>query len=200
MMKESKFVEQKESSKQIQKMQIMQERQRKIADGEAVGDMAEERIPKKEREVLQVEKPHAVKTKKAQLGPSGSQLQSRYVEQWLNDVIVDAIDLKMPGIVSKPEMALPLCRYEVDRMQLNNQGIDMDTIDRIYRSLFVHSVGFFQMIKDSTHGCPTESKQITQSNLWRVFQICIEYSCKADYKLMTQVIEEKHLEKYEALE
>lgn len=78
-----------------------------------------------------------------QIGPSGSQLQSRYVEQWLNDVILDSIDLKLPGVLTRPENLVPLNRYEIDRLKLNTLGISTETTDRIYRSLFVHSVGFF---------------------------------------------------------
>ena len=87
--------------------------------------MDETHDPKETREVLQMDKPlaHITETGKA-LGPSGSVLQSRYVEQWINDVLRDAEDMKMPGVVSRPENLVPIGRYGIDRIHLNNAGME----------------------------------------------------------------------------
>ena len=139
--------------------------------GQHFGGMDETHDTKESRAVLQGEKPlaHITKTGKS-LGPSGFQLQSRYVEQWINDVLRDAEDLKMPGVVARPENLVPISRYEVDRIGLNNKGMSFETVDRVYRALFVHSVGFFQMIQNATAGMhESEIAVITQTNIWRVF-------------------------------
>ena len=68
----------------------------------------------------------------------------------------------------RPEHKNPLSRYEIDRISLNNQGVSVDFIDRIYRTLFVNSVGFFNLLKQITDGL-TFGKEAVQSNIWRVF-------------------------------
>ena len=115
------------------------------------------------------------------------------MEQWLDDVLRDAEELNMPGVLKRPEHRNPLGRYEVDRMRLVNMGVAAGMIDRAYRGLFVHSLGFFGLIKDVTRGV-TEGKAAVQANLWRVFQVLLEYSCKTEYRLVTQQIEESHLD------
>ena len=44
----------------------------------------------------------------------------------------------------------------------------MDKIDRIYRALFVHSVGFHQMLQDFTEHTQ-DAKHNILANVWRVF-------------------------------
>lgn len=149
------------------------------------------------RKVLQIEKPiHAPELvgQDKSLGPSGSSLQIRYVEQWLNDVLTDAVALEMPGVLKRPEHKNPLSRYEINRIQLTNHGVSLEMVDRIYRSLFTNSVGFFNLLKDCTSTIET-GKAAIQSNIWRVFQVLLEYACPNDYKLITQEIEEGHLNK-----
>jgi hypothetical protein len=119
------------------------------------------------------------------IAPSGNGgIQVRYVEQWLNDVLNDAEALNMPGIMRKPEHKNPLSRYEIDRIQLTNQGVSLQMVDRIYRSLFTNSVGFFNLLKDATEGI-NDGRSTIQSNIWRVFQILLEFACPTDYKLIT---------------
>lgn len=65
-------------------------------------------------------------------------------------------------------------------------------VDRIYRALFTNSVGFFNLLKDCTQNI-SEGKASIQSNIWRVYQVLLEYACQTDYKLITQEIEEGHL-------
>lgn len=65
-------------------------------------------------------------------------------------MLKDAAHLEMPGIMKRPEHKKPLDRYEVDRFTLSNMRVPLEKIDRIYRSLFVHSVGFFGLINDAT--------------------------------------------------
>jgi hypothetical protein len=69
------------------------------------------------------------------------------MEHWLNETLEDAEHLDIPSVILKPEHKKPLQRYGIDRQELFNSGIPNDFIDRVYRSLFVYSVGFFEMIK-----------------------------------------------------
>ena len=115
----------------------------------------------------------------------GSQIYTKYVEQWLNDVLTDAEDMSIPGVCKLPESTRPLCRYQVDRMFLNNMGVSSEHIDRMYRALFVHSLGFFQLLRNATLNV-SKGKEVIQANLWRVFQVLLEVSCKTEYEMITQ--------------
>lgn len=82
----------------------------------------------------------------------------------------------MPGILNKPEHQKPLQRYEIDRINLSKFGLSDEIIDRVYRSLFVHSVGFFGLLKEATKNLQ-EGKDYLRINIWKVFQILLECAC-----------------------
>ena len=46
----------------------------------------------------------------------------------------------------KPEHKNPIARYQIDRLGLNNCGVSNESVDRIYRGLFVYSIGFYEML------------------------------------------------------
>ena len=69
------------------------------------------------------------------------------MENWINETLKDAEHLDIPGVILKPEHKNPISRYSIDRITLSNAGIPSKTIDRIYKCLFVYSVGFYDLIK-----------------------------------------------------
>lgn len=48
-----------------------------------------------------------------------------------------------------------------------NSGLSSDEVDRIYRCLFVYSVGFFEMLKSVL--VQAEKKFSTVTAIWKVF-------------------------------
>ncbi len=90
--------------------------------------------------------PDDVKVDK-KIGASVAQVSNRALETWINETLTDAHHLEIPGVLIKPELANPIPRYGIDRNSLVNSGISAEEVDRIYRSLFVYSVGFFEMLK-----------------------------------------------------
>ena len=40
--------------------------------------------------------------------------------------------------------------FEIDRMTLNNFGVPASDVERLYRALYVNSIGFYDTIKQST--------------------------------------------------
>ena len=48
-----------------------------------------------------------------------SGLNCRVIETWINDTLIDASHLEIPGVILKPESKKPLFRYGIDRTQLN---------------------------------------------------------------------------------
>jgi hypothetical protein len=83
-----------------------------------------------------------------------SGLSSKVIETWINDTLIDAGHLNIPGVILKPESKKPMTRYGIDRNQLVDGSIQTDVIDRIYRALFVYSLGFFEMIQKSLADSP----------------------------------------------
>jgi len=55
--------------------------------------------------------------------------------------------LDIPGVIVKPEHKNPVSRYGIDKFTLVNAGLSSEEVDRIYRSLFVYSVGFFELLR-----------------------------------------------------
>ena len=68
----------------------------------------------------------------------------------------------------------PISRYGIDRLSLTNSGIPNDLVDRVFRALFVYSVGFYELIKKCLQHCDKRYSIIT--NIWKVFSILLEYT------------------------
>lgn len=71
-----------------------------------------------------------------------------------------------------------------------NAGIPIEIIDRIYRSLFVYSVGFYELIKSCLKH--TEKKYTIITSIWKVFAILLEYCCRTDYRMLISEISKEH--------
>lgn len=107
--------------------------------------------------------------------------------------------MQIPGVMKRPEAQNPIQRYDLDRLHLERMGMSLEFIDRVYRALFTHSVGFFQLLKEGTKEI-SEGKATVISNLWQVFQLLLQYACPTDFKMVTTVMEEKHQVKVSSLE
>lgn len=75
-------------------------------------------------------------------------ITSKVMETWINETLTDAEHLDIPGCILQPEHKNPITRYGIDRIEMDNCGVPRDFVDRIYRCLFVYSVGFYEMIKN----------------------------------------------------
>jgi len=52
-----------------------------------------------------------------------SHLSSRVLETWINETLLDASHLDIPGVILKPESKKPLTRYGIDKNQMLLGGI-----------------------------------------------------------------------------
>lgn len=100
-------------------------------------------------------------------------MNPKVMEHWINETLSDAEHLNIPGIIIKPESTLPIRRYKIDRMTLTKGGIPNESVNRIYRSLFVYSVGFYDLIVRCMEH--SEKNHILVASIWQVFAILIEY-------------------------
>lgn len=117
---------------------------------------------------------------------------NKVIEKWLNETLSDAEHLDIPGVILKPEHKNPISRYGIDRLELNNNGIPAEMIDRIYRCLFVYSVGFYELISKVIQHSNQKYTLITR--IWKVFAVILEYCCLTDYKMMITQITNEHEE------
>jgi len=125
-------------------------------------------------------------------------MSPKVLETWINETLQDAEHLDIPGVILKPEHQNPISRYGIDRLVLFNAGIPTEVIDRIYRSLFVYSVGFYELIKKLLEH--TEKKYSMITNIWKVFAILLEYCCRTDYRMLISEISKEHKAELEQLE
>jgi hypothetical protein len=79
-----------------------------------------------------------------------------------------------------------------------NLGIPNDTIDRVYRALFVYSVGFYELIKNVLSHTEKNFSVVTQ--IWKVFAILLEYCCRTDYTMLISEIGRMHKNELDKLE
>jgi len=90
--------------------------------------------------------------------------------------------MDIPGVILKPEMKDPITRYGIDRPTLLKENIPPEMVDRIYRALFVYSVGFYELLKRCLEH--TNQNYAIITNLWKVFSVLLEYCCHSDYKML----------------
>ena len=81
---------------------------------------------------------------------------------------------------------------------MSQGGISDETIDRIYRSLFVYSVGFHELIQTCLKH--TKDQYSLVIAIWKVYAILLEYSCKSDYNMIVQEMNKDNSQKLKQLE
>lgn len=100
--------------------------------------------------------------------------------------------MTIPSVVLKPAGKIPITRYGIDRNMLVSAGISSKDVDSIYRSLFVHSLGFFEMLKQKMSNVSLTDKTELCKNIWKVFIILLEYTCRTDYNFAIESIQLKN--------
>jgi hypothetical protein len=123
-----------------------------------------------------------------------AKLNPKVLETWINETLEDAEHLDIPGVILKSEHKTPVSRYGISRLHLQQAGLNEELIDRIYRALFVYSVGFYELIgKCLEH---TNNKYTIIVAIWKVYAILLEYCCRTDYQTMiSRIVSENDDEK-----
>ena len=106
--------------------------------------------------------------------------------------------LQIPGAIAKPESQVPMARYGIARNQLMDNKVALADVDRIYKSLFVYSVGFYDMLKTSLGQSNRKFEQVAK--VWKVFAILQEFCCKANYEKVVQALDSKCLATLDSME
>lgn len=71
-------------------------------------------------------------------------------------------------------------------------------VDRVYRALFVYSVGFFELLRKILEHTDKNFTIITA--IWKVFSILLEYCCRTDYRMLIQEITKQHKLEFDKLD
>ena len=127
-----------------------------------------------------------------------SEVQVRFLEKWLNDVLVDCDHIKIQGTFECTESSSALKVYELDRIFLTSLGVPNTFVDRIYRGLYMQTCGFYQMLTELTEhlsNVTSGKKELIRTRIWKVYHILQEYACKSEYKQITTQIREQYEEK-----
>ena len=128
----------------------------------------------------------------------GIRMNPKVIESWINETLADAEHLDVPGVLLKPEHKNPIARYGIDKLTLTNAGIPTQVIDRIFRALFVYSIGFYELMdKWLSH---TKGKYKIVTSIWKVFSILLEYSWASDYRMLISELSKQHQDEIEELE
>jgi hypothetical protein len=110
------------------------------------------------------------------------------ITQWIKDTLEDAAYFEIPGAITNAKNRSILGK--IDRDQLSKNGVPDSAISRLYRCLFVYSIGFNEMLK--TILSHSKDKVGLTSSVWKVFSVLLEYWCKSDYKAIINEQEDQH--------
>ena len=124
-------------------------------------------------------------------------MNPKIIECWINETLSDAEHLNIPGVLLKPESKDPMARYGIDKLTLTNAGVPIDVIERIFRALFVYSIGFYELMdKLLIH---TKGKYKIVTSLWKVFSILLENWCTTDYRMLINEFDQLHKDEIKEL-
>ncbi|OMJ77366.1 hypothetical protein SteCoe_23064 [Stentor coeruleus] len=119
--------------------------------------------------------------------PNVQKLNTKILETWINNTIIDSESLNLPSQMLKQKSTIPLMQYGIDRTTLFKFGIDKQDIDRLYRSLFIYSIGFYQQIQKILEHSNKKYNIIT--GIWKVYAILLEYCCQLDYQMIIKTLD-----------
>jgi len=101
------------------------------------------------------------------------QLNIKYIKNWLNQVLLEYcsdedFDLTIENTALK--------KYGIDKNSLLSKGFNPDNLERIYKSLFVYSMGFNTLLKEVTG-----KNMNVRKTCWKVYAILLEYCSDGDF-------------------
>ena len=90
-----------------------------------------------------------------------------------------------------------LAEYSLDRPSLYREKVPGSDAEKIYRGLYVHSLGFYQMLHSLF--AQSSSKTTMVSRIWKVFSLLLEHGCDSQYKSMLSIMVEENMRQMEEL-
>jgi len=117
------------------------------------------------------------------------------METWVDDILRDAEIVTLQHNFFKKEKIRPTVRYGIDRETLKHLGVTDLNANRLYKALFVYSVGFYELLQTITSTVRNKDKSTHSKiigGIWTVYSILLEFCCKSDYKLLISQLSVEH--------
>ena len=120
--------------------------------------------------------PFAHRTKKEDI------VTMKAIERWLNDTLQDSIKNEGAAVADMPFLkeVQPLTSLGLDRLSLTKLGISQESTDRIYCTLRTNSLGFFDLLSQTTEGAGGRRTALL-SRIWKVYYALLEHCCESDF-------------------
>ena len=104
------------------------------------------------------------------------------IEEWINETLGEAQHMKIPGFIANPERKEPMQVYGIDKASLMKGGIDAHFVPRVYKGLYVYSMGFNQMLKNYFGKSSSSNQALIK--IWKVYAILLEFCCETEYRML----------------
>ncbi|KRW99845.1 hypothetical protein PPERSA_10964 [Pseudocohnilembus persalinus] len=115
-------------------------------------------------------------------------INSGMMEKWINDTIMES-ELYVPD--KKEKFEAPLKNYKLDLISLSGKDVNKESIQRMYRCLFVYSLGFYEMLNQIFDHA--NDKNMLIASVWKIFGILLESCSKEEYKMVVIELEKQKL-------
>jgi hypothetical protein len=103
-------------------------------------------------------------------------LQDKYLICWLNSILMEACSSeKFDPAIDNPALK----KYELDENALRSKGLKPDNVNRIYKALFVYSIGFNNFLQEFC-----DQNINLRKTIWKVFAILLEYCAEGTFEVM----------------
>ena len=121
-------------------------------------------------------------------------MNAKQTEEWLNESLKMLSENEtISALVPMKPSQLPLQVLNVDRLTLEKFGMRTESIDRIYKSLYVNSVGFFDTLRWSTATVEANKKHTVMGRFWKTYQYLMQYCCPTDFKMVSEKLMEDQM-------
>lgn len=99
---------------------------------------------------------------------------AKQIEDWFNEVVEPYVKLIDPD-----PLKTPLMKLKIDRLTLGNLGINTKQVERMYRSIYVSSVGFFQTLGDVLKH---QKNNGLICRIWKGYLYVLQAICMTDFE------------------
>jgi hypothetical protein len=103
------------------------------------------------------------------------ELPSEIMENWIDKCLEtdkDVIEENERHKLSKNDKRTACKKWSITKPDLQKAGMSPEMIKRIHRGLFVHSMGFFELVQTACKPCKGSSKKTL--DIWTVFSKLLE--------------------------
>ena len=107
----------------------------------------------------------------------------------------------MFGIVQTPQAFNNqfINKVGLSRQKLQEAGLSLETIERVYRALFVYSHGFHEMLSEVGNNCVEKEGEKIVTKLWEIFNALLERCEGKGYKTAIAQVQSDYTQQRETV-